>query len=423
MSRRRNSSRVGPKCSAGVAPGIRSERDLASLRVAGRALVPVVGIPGFYLAVRPSGARSWVLRYRSGIHVRTYTLGGSLTLAKAKAEAERLRALIALKRDPQAELMATRAEERQRKLAAITIEHLCRQALGLEPGPRPLKLRPSTAVGWRRLVEREIVPALGRRPAQDVTKADVRAWGEAIARRAPYVANRAHEVLRRVYSWAQGVGLLTETPFQGLLAPAEETESDRVLSTEELRALWRVLGEGTYPDAVRLLLLTGVRREMVLTAKAQHVDLGESPRWTVPAALTKGGRPHVVPLSRQAVVVIERRLGLRSPWLFPAVSAWGWGRRGLKVEHAWWSSKWVSKLRQRMQKALGCDVPRWTVHNLRHTVATHLREDLGVSADVIGLILSHTRPGVTRIYQRAELLEERRAALQRWADWLDTLTR
>ena len=67
------------------------------------------------------------------------------------------------------------------------------------------------------------------------------------------------------------------------------------------------------------------------------------------------------------------------------------------------------------------ELARWTIHGLRHTIATHLRADLGVSTEVISLILGHTPPGprVTRIYNRADLLPERAAALAAWAGWIE----
>jgi integrase len=69
-------------------------------------------------------------------------------------------------------------------------------------------------------------------------------------------------------------------------------------------------------------------------------------------------------------------------------------------------------------------VPAWRIHDLRHTGATHLREHFGVSSEVVSLLLGHTPPGprVTRIYNRAEALPERRAALVAWGDWLERLT-
>ena len=110
-----------------------------------------------------------------------------------------------------------------------------------------LDLRPSTRREWSRLAKAEILPAFGARQAADLSRADIRAWAEAIRdgkRRwrqhggpAPYTANRAHELLRRVFSWGVGRDLLAATPFAGLEPPATEEQSERVLSRDELRAV------------------------------------------------------------------------------------------------------------------------------------------------------------------------------------------
>jgi integrase len=91
----------------------------------------------------------------------------------------------------------------------------------------------------------------------------------------------------------------------------------------------------------------------------------------------------------------------------------------------WWSSRFVHELRSKVDKHASRRLERWTIHGLRHTVATHLAEDLAVSETVIARILGHTPAGprVTRVYLRAELLPERRAALERWAAWLEALQR
>ena len=77
-----------------------------------------------------------------------------------------------------------------------------------------------------------------------------------------------------------------------------------------------------------------------------------------------------------------------------------------------------------MDQHLGHEAPAWTIHNLRHTMATHLEEQLGVREKVVALILGHSHGSTaTRIYGRAELLQERRTALQAYADWLDAARR
>jgi integrase len=317
-----------------------------------------------------------------------------------------------------------------------------------------LPLRPSTLAEWGRLAAAEIVKPFGARQAVDITRADVRAWCESIrdgerswrkdgGRAAPYTANRAFELLRRVYTWAVGKDLVNASPFLGLQKPATEVQSERVLTRDELRALLLALDASPreldaykelwaiYADAVRLLLLTCVRRAAVLGMRRAEVeDLdGSEPRWVLPGGAegrSKSGRAHVVPLSAPAVEVIRRRLAaVPGECLFP-VNRYKSG----EDRPATWPSRFVLDLRaetlRQLREALGdpkASIPRWRIHDIRHSAATHMREDLGVSSEVVSLLLGHTPPGprVSRVYNRAELLPERRAALVAWAAWLERI--
>jgi integrase len=165
----------------------------------------------------------------------------------------------------------------------------------------------------------------------------------------------------------------------------------------------------------------------VLGARADEL---EGDVWVVPPARSKGGRPHLVPLSSAAKAIFKARAA--------AVAAMLPGERllfpqapvpeepAMKIRVMTWSSRWVEDLRQEMgavteQWTIELD-PRWRIHDLRHTVATVMTESLGVSRDVVALILGHSfGPRVTRVYDRAERLPERRAALERWAEWLERL--
>jgi integrase len=264
-------------------------------------------------------------------------------------------------------------------------------------------------------------------------------------------------VLRRVYTWAVAEDLLPGTPFAGLQRPALERRSDRVLSVQELRALLVGLDlvQSSYSDAVRLLLLTAARREMVLGARRDELQLeGNEPTWVVPggpAGRSKSGEPHVIPLPPAAVTVLRRRLeAVEGDLLFPRARPRRVGQPSKRAE-AVWSSRFTSELQAEVgiawatatgkpvpTKKVKRDgkfveevdrekarrlIPRWTLHNIRHTVATHMRERLRVSADVVSLLLSHTPEGprVTRTYLRAPLLPERRAALKDWQAYLESL--
>lgn len=367
---------------------------------------------GLVLRVSPTGARSFALAYSRHGKNRRYTLGPTppLTLAEAREEGRKILARIALGDDPQ----AVRAAARR----GITVAQLVDLALAA------LILKPSTRRQWEWLAEKDIKPGLGTIRAADLTRGEIREWGASVAKRSAYTAHHAFRLLRRCFSWGVEVDRLQATPFLHLRGPAEGQirQADRVLFPEELRALLLTLDEfpGAYADAVLLLLLTMVRREAVLGMRLSELEAmdGEEPRWTVPPERSKSGRAHVVPLSPQAVTVIGRaraRPGVRDV-LFPPV-----GRSKGHGGHMAWSSDWIDYVRARMVKLHGAAIPRWTVHDLRRTAATLLRERLGVERDLIRLLLGHAAPGVLSVYERAERLSERRAALVSWAAWIDAL--
>jgi len=365
--------------------------------------------PGLVLRVSSTSSRTWWIIYWRRGRQRQFRLGRleHLDLAGARAVARTLLARIALGEDPAAVRAAQRA-------SALTIETLARAALDA------LELRPKTEKEWRRLVEREIIPALGDEPAATLTRQRIRAWGERLAKRSPSIALHAWAILRRCYSWGVQTDRLPGSPFVALEPPARRRVSTRVLSTPELGALLLTLGTlpGAYSDALELLLLTMVRREMVLGMRSHEVEGldGAGPRWVVPAARCKGARDHVVPLSGRAVAVVRRRLVVaQGDVLFPPL------RPDSLSPTMGWASGFAARVRRGLGKHLGWKPEPWKVHSLRHTAATHLREDLGVAPDTVRLLLGHARRDISGRYDRAEMLPERRTALEAWAGWLSAL--
>jgi integrase len=176
------------------------------------------------------------------------------------------------------------------------------------------------------------------------------------------------------------------------------------LSDDELRRLWAAtapasLGiEPTTRLALRLLLLTGARAGEVCGTSWGEIHAGE---WVVPAARTKNGREHRIPLSDAAMEIVHEAAALRTgPWLLPAR-----GDEGHVTP---------SGVLQAAQRILGDGV---TVHDIRRSVATGLQR-LGIRLEVTEAVLNHlsgTRAGVVGIYQRHDWGAEKRAALDAWA--------
>lgn len=437
----------GPPGHAAVTPKgwLDSDAEVKAISHPGiRRLYRISGVTGLRLEVRETGSKTWRLNYKTKSGTpRTYVIGQypETTLGDARKLAEAARARVILGGDPQMERIQARATDRAEKIRkatahGTTIVALTNRALGLTDEPhqmRPLMLKESTLKEWRRLAAADILPDFpAPLQAADLTRDRIRSWGGRIARRSGYTANRAFELLRRVYSRAVEDDILNATPFVKLPFPFDgEVQSDRVLSTGEIKALVHALvllapAQPDYVAATRLLLLTGVRRAMVLGMVRSELDGLGTPerRWVIPGGFygrSKSKRVHVVPLSAAAEAVVAARLavadkGQQAP-LFPLT-------RPGKGSILTWSSAFVGTLRDTMDGRLGAPAPRWTIHNLRHTIGTHMREDLGVRADIVAMILGHAVAGaaVTRVYDRAELLTERRAALEAWATWVEKIS-
>jgi integrase len=190
---------------------------------------------------------------------------------------------------------------------------------------------------------------------------------------------------------------------QGTGKAAEGASRDRVLSPDEIKALWRSLGDDRFSDVLRLLLLTGQRRTEIGKLVWSEIDLAESVI-TLPAERVKNSRSHELPLSTQALAIIERQ---------PRTTDFVFGGKGL---HDWAEGK--AALDQRL------GIARWTLHDLRRTCATNLAE-LGVQPHHIEAVLNHQsghKASVAGIYNRAKYTDEMRSALQRWADHIERIT-
>ena len=177
--------------------------------------------------------------------------------------------------------------------------------------------------------------------------------------RGPVARNRARSALRGFFSWTITEGLLETNPVEGTAKVNEGGSRERLLMPDELRQLWHALGNGRFADLVQLLLLTGQRRNEIGTLQWSKVDLAQS-MIVLPPARTKNKRKHEIPLSRQALAIIQRQPRRNSsPFLFSDVQGykdWDWAK---------------IRLDQRLH------IAPWRLHDLRRTCATGMAE-LGV---------------------------------------------
>jgi integrase len=201
-------------------------------------------------------------------------------------------------------------------------------------------------------------------------------------------------------------------PCRDLHRPAPPIARDRVLSPAELRWLWRALDdEPIYGPLVKLLMLTGQRRDEAAGIRVSELS-GDRATWTIPGTRTKNHRTHVValaPLAQEQLAGIAPRPG--SDLFFSTAGTTpvsGWSRLKRRLDR---------KMAE-LAKAEGHKNPiqPWKVHDLRRVFVTYSCE-IGIRPDVVELTVNHAsgRANVAGVYNRSQLLEERRQALARWA--------
>ncbi|MCZ6845271.1 MAG: integrase arm-type DNA-binding domain-containing protein, partial [Alphaproteobacteria bacterium] len=261
--------------------------------------IPDALLPGLYLIVQPSGVKSWAVRYRRAGKPSKYTLGKYpvLKLGDAREQARDVLNMAAKGDDPSAE--KRRAKEAPSDAVEDVVEDYIKRYVEVNTKPR-------SAVETNRALRQRVVPEWRGRSIRDITRRDIIDLLEDIAAEAPATANRTKATISSLFNWCLDREILDTSPAVRLKAPAPIVERERVLSDDEIKALWPAFSKQGEPiDAYfKILLLTGQRRSEVATMKWEHLDL-KNGLWTIPGALTKSGREHEVPLSPLAVEILS----------------------------------------------------------------------------------------------------------------------
>jgi integrase len=398
-----------PNASAGREP--LTDRAVKAMRPPSEGRVDVWDstLPGFGLRISSTGRRSWVLMYRRGGLLRRLTLGTYPTLGLADARAHARDALhdVAHGGDP----AATKIQERQAEtFADLSAEYIERHATHKRSGDEDIRVL-NGSPHKKRTGKRPHVPLVerwGTRKVKEISRRDVRELLDEIGERAPIMANRVLALVRKMFNFAIEHDWLEANPCHMVKRVAPERQRDRILSDDEVRAVWKALdSEDVIIAAVfRLRLLTAQRGEEVLGAAWDEMDL-TSGWWTIPKERAKNGLAHRVPLSPPTLKVLKslRSVTGNSPWLFPSPK-----KEGASIAHA-------QKAIERVVERSGVD---FRGHDLRRTAAT-LMVGAGVPRLVVQKILNHVETGVTAVYDRHSYDLEKRAALDFWGKRLEAI--
>jgi integrase len=300
-----------------------------------------------------------------------------LSLEAARIKAREWLALIEQGIDPEVQAETKRAET----FKAISTEYFLRKA------------KDHRSRAWAEAaLERLVYPSLGTRPIHSINRSDiVRLLDKVEDERGPTMANHVLGIMGRVFNWHATRSDTFRSPIVRGMARASNGARSRVLTDDELRAVWRASESYAHPFGalVRFILLTASRRNEARLMTRSEITGGD---WTIPAARYKTGIDHLTPLSKAALSVLPEGKG---ELIFTADGAAPFGN--------------LSKHKRSLDEASGTS--GWTLHDLRRT-SRSLMSRAGINADHAERCLGHVVPGIRGVYDRHEWYREKQRAFE-----------
>lgn len=355
--------------------------------------------PGFGLRITPADTRTFFAIYRvkgdRKQHRLTIGDAATKTLAVAREEAQKAIAMAMAGKNPKLHrggaVEANKAadvqtmEDQFENVARLYVE---RHAKAKLRHWRPIEL----------MIEKKLIKEWGTRPIQHITRRDLVALLDAIGDKAPIMANRLQALLSRFFGWCVERGILDQSPAVGVKKPHKERSRDRVLSDDEIKAVWFAAAEVGYPGGslAKLLLLSACRLNEIaqLTMPQIEGDLIVLPE-------TKNGRPHVVPITKQISVALTSLPKFNGAYLLTSTA----GARPIQN---------FADIKAKIDTL--SDTSGWTFHDMRRTAASRMAK-LEIPPHVIEAVLNHssgTVSGVAAVYNRYNYAKEKREALEKW---------
>jgi integrase len=351
-------------------------------------------LPGFGVRLRGTSKR-WTVQYRIGGRQRRESLGD---VRKVGLEAARK---IARQRFAQVELGTDPAAERAAS-SPLTFGSMVARYLAAKED----MLRPGTYKAARRYLVEQWEPFRDR-PIDSIKRADVAArLQDIIKQHGRTSAARSRGNLSAAFSWAMKEGLCDSNPASATHDPGEGMKSrDRVLNDRELALVWHQSGDGRFGAIVKLLILTGCRREEIGALKWSEIDL-ETGLLTIPGERTKNHRTLILTLPPVVLDILRsmpRREGIDHVFGARNSGFQAWNSSRLALDHR------ITVAEQ------GKPLPRWVLHDLRRTMRSGLGK-IGVPPHIAELAINHAKGGIQATYDRYSYEREIKAALVQWGD-------
>ena len=320
---------------------------------------------GFVLEVRPSGGKTYHLRYqddRGRQKQHKIAVFGDITFDKARKEAQRLRSQVVLGGDP--------AEAKAEKKAIPLYQDLAAQHLAYA------QTYQKTPANTESIIRLHLLPRWGRVRLDEITQANVASWladkgGEGLA---PATVEKVRVLFNRSFELAirWNTPGVTKNPVKGIPRKPINNARERYLNAAEAKRLMAAVEQSNNPQLkhiVGLLLLTGARVSELLHAEWRHIDL-DNRQWLIPTSKT--GRPRHVPLSTPAIEVL-RSVPRINNYVLPNPETL---KPFVSIKHAWQTAREAARL------------PDLRIHDLRHSAASFMI-NAGIDLFAVGRVLGH----------------------------------
>jgi integrase len=361
---------------------------------------------GLYLLVNPNGSKYWRLKYRLYGMEKVLALGvyPTVSMIDARRKTQAAKELIDKNVDPVSHKKQSRVAEQN-----DLFKHIAKDWHQKESGAWAVKHADDV---WKTISD-DVLPYLGDIPIQSITTRNILSVVKRVEKRgALVVASRVKQRIGAIYNYAIQIGRAELNPVTAManVIEAKKTKQRKALKQDQLPAFLNALdnysGYAVTKYALQLIAITFVRPGELRKAEWSEFDLDKAV-WRIPADKMKMGEEHIVPLSQQAVEILERVRVITgsSNYVFPGISS---------------HKKPMSEntLTNAIRKRLEFDA---TAHGFRTTASTILNE-AGYRVDVIERQLAHgERNKVRATYNKASYLAERTAMMQWYSDLLSSL--
>lgn len=337
----------------------------------------------------PSGKRTWAYLFRLSGRKWRYTIGEfpAVSLKEARRICDRLRAEIALGKNPQQQRIDDRMKD------VLMVERVYE-----EFQRRHLKAKLKSWTEVDRAIVKDFISRYAKRELQSITKLDLlRVTDDVSARGAAIHANRLQQYVQRFFNWCVAMDYLPSTPFAGMPKPSNERSRDRVLTLDELRMIYRAVSslDNAHAAFVRLLILTGQRRSEIANLKWQEVFDGYL---QLEAVRSKNNHKIITPLTSLAGELLASMPANEGEFVFSTTG----GSRPIAG---------FSKLKRRLDELV--EIDDWRFHDFRRSLATALEEH-EVDRFTVQCVLNHTDNSITAVYDRSSHMNRKRRALECW---------